>query len=101
MPVNMSDYIITSASLEVVFNATVTAQGTDPLQPHIHGIERPGDYTEGLNPPADTQFGIGDFVTFYALISDVENNSIARMWLSLLARIREPIPLGLITASAI
>ena len=71
----MSDYIITSASLEVVFNATVTAQGTDPLQPHIHGIERPGDYTEGLNPPADTQFGIGDFVTFYALISDVENNN--------------------------
>jgi hypothetical protein len=75
MPVNMSDYIITSASLEVMFNATVTAQGTDPLQPHIHGIERPGDYTEGFNPPTDTQFGIGDFATFYALISDIENNN--------------------------
>ncbi|MFX1426489.1 MAG: hypothetical protein ACFFBE_08550, partial [Promethearchaeota archaeon] len=75
MPVNMYDYIITSASLEVIFNATVTAQGTNPLQPHINGIERPGDYTEGQNPPADTQFGIGDFATFYALISDVENNN--------------------------
>ena len=74
MPVNMSDYIITSASLEVVFNATVTAQGSNPSQPHIGGIERPGDYTEGFNPPTDTQFGIGDFATFYVLISDVENN---------------------------
>jgi hypothetical protein len=76
MPVNMSDYIITSASLEVIFNATVTAKGTNPSQPHINGIERPGDYTEGLNPPADTQFGIGDFATFYALISDVEDTNV-------------------------
>ena len=75
MPVNMSDYIITSASIEVIFNATVTAQGTNPLQPHIHGIERPGDYTEGQFLPGDTQFGIGDFATFYALISDIENNN--------------------------
>ena len=74
MPVNMSDYIITSAFLEVIFNATVTAQG--PIQTHIYGIERPGDYTEGFNPPADTQFGIGDFATFYVLISDVENNNV-------------------------
>ena len=74
MPINMSDYIITSASLEVIFNATVTAQGSNPSQPHIGGIERPGDYTEGFNPPTDTQFGIGDFATFYVLISDVENN---------------------------
>ncbi len=33
MPVNMSDYIITSASLDVVFNATVTAEGAG--QTHI------------------------------------------------------------------
>ena len=74
MPINMSDYMITSASLEVIFNATVTAKGSNPSQPHIGGIERPGDYTEGINPPTDTQFGIGDFATFYVLISDVENN---------------------------
>lgn len=79
MPVNMSDYIITSVSLEVIFNATVTAKGTTwPSQPHRGGIERPGDYTEGENPgPPDyeTQFGIGDSATFYVLISDLENNN--------------------------
>lgn len=79
MGFNMSDYIITDASLEVIFNATVTAVGTNPLQPHIGGIERPGDYTEGEfpNPPNnETQLAIGDFATFYVLISDVENNNV-------------------------
>ncbi len=75
MPVNMSDYEITSVSLEVIFNATVTAVGPNPLQPHIYGIERPGDYTES-NPPSVPQFGIGDSATFYILISDVENNNV-------------------------
>ncbi len=70
MPINMSDYIITSASLEALFNATVT------VSPHDGGgIECPGDYTEGQNPPTDTQFGIGDFATFYVLISDIDNNN--------------------------
>ncbi|MFX1476796.1 MAG: hypothetical protein ACFFCI_01570 [Promethearchaeota archaeon] len=73
---NFSDFIITSASLEVIFNASVTAVGSNPLQPHIGGIERPGDYTEGQNPGAgDTQFGIGDFATFYVLISDINNEN--------------------------
>ncbi|MFW9866630.1 MAG: hypothetical protein ACFFEN_11085, partial [Candidatus Thorarchaeota archaeon] len=72
---NFSDFIITSASLEVIFNASVTAVGSNPLQPHIGGIERPGDYTEGQNPPGDTQFGIGDFATFYVLISDINNEN--------------------------
>jgi hypothetical protein len=74
MPVNMSDYIITDASLEVIFNATVTAVGSNPLQPHIGGIERPGDYTES-NPPSIPQFGIGDFARFYVLVSDVDNKN--------------------------
>jgi hypothetical protein len=74
-PVNFSDYIITSASLDVIFNASVTAVGSNPSQPHIGGIERPGDYTEGQNPPGDTQFGIGDFATFYVLISDLANEN--------------------------
>ncbi len=76
MPVNFSDYIITSASLEVIFNASVTAVGSNPSQPHIGGIERPGDYTEGYQPwNGDTQFGIGDFATFYVLISDIGNEN--------------------------
>ncbi len=55
----MSDYVITSASLTAIFNATVT------VSPHDGGgIDCPGD-------PGDTplQFGVGDSATFYVLIS--------------------------------
>ncbi len=71
MPVNMSDYIITDAYLEAVYNASVQALDHDG-----GGIEVAGDYTEGQNPPADTQFATGDFATFYVLISDVDNNNV-------------------------
>ncbi|MHA2287491.1 MAG: hypothetical protein ACXABG_01765, partial [Promethearchaeota archaeon] len=61
MPVNMSDYIITSASLEVIYNATVT------VSPHsAGGIDRDGD----ANLDA---YAIGDFAEFYILISDIGN----------------------------
>ncbi|MFX1419617.1 MAG: hypothetical protein ACFE9N_11915 [Promethearchaeota archaeon] len=77
MPVNMSDYIITDASLEVFFNASVTAAGSNPLAPQVGGIERPGDYTDGDPDPSPypepQQFAIGDFATFYVLISDLDN----------------------------
>ncbi|MFW9877254.1 MAG: hypothetical protein ACFFG0_29540, partial [Candidatus Thorarchaeota archaeon] len=65
LPVNMSDYIITSASLEVIFNATVTAS------PHINGIDTKRDFDIGNVP----QLAIGDFATFYVLISDLENEN--------------------------
>ena len=51
--VNMSDYIITAASLKASFNATVNIN-----------VDTPND-----NFPV--QFGIGDFATFYVLISDI------------------------------
>ncbi|MEE9379475.1 MAG: hypothetical protein V3V33_15725 [Candidatus Lokiarchaeia archaeon] len=70
MPVNMSDYKITSASLEVNFSALVQADDHDG-----GGVEVSGDYTEGQNPPTDTQFGIGDSATFYAQVSDLDNTS--------------------------
>ncbi|MFW9874242.1 MAG: hypothetical protein ACFFG0_14145, partial [Candidatus Thorarchaeota archaeon] len=70
MPVNMSDYIITDASLEAIFNASVQALDHDG-----GGIEVYGDYTEGQNPPEETQFAIGDSATFYVLISDIENKN--------------------------
>ncbi len=60
MPVNMSDYIITSASLEVVYNATVTVSPASS-----GGIERDGD--------AVSAYAIGDFAEFYILISDTNN----------------------------
>ncbi|MFX1601522.1 MAG: hypothetical protein ACFFB6_13085, partial [Promethearchaeota archaeon] len=68
MGINMSDYIITDASLEVIYNASVQALGHDG-----GGIEVPGDYTEGEFPPGDTQLATGDFATFYVLISDIDN----------------------------
>ncbi len=57
LPVNMSDYKITSASLNVTFNATVTAE--DP-----GGIDVFDD-----NSPLQ----VGDYARFYVLISDIEN----------------------------
>jgi len=62
IPVDMSDYIITSASLKVMFNATV--QATD----HTNG---------GLDCPGDTvgQFFNGDFVRFYVKLSDPNNST--------------------------
>ncbi len=69
MQVNMSDYIITSASLETNYSAFVQALDHDG-----GGVEVPGDYTEGQIPGVDTQFGIGDFVTFYVEISDTKNS---------------------------
>ncbi|MFX1316427.1 MAG: hypothetical protein ACFE9T_11225 [Promethearchaeota archaeon] len=63
MPVNMSDYIITSASLEVIFNATVT------VSPHDNGgIDRLGD-DGGID-----DYSEGDYTEFYVYLSDVEES---------------------------
>jgi len=63
MPVNMTDYIITSASLQVEFNATVT------VSPHAfptgEGIDRFGD--DDLDA-----YSTGDYTEFYVLLSDTE-----------------------------
>ena len=53
------DYIITSASLEVIFNASVS------------------DNLEVLNEVA--QYTVGDFATFYILISDIEYSNPIRV----------------------
>ena len=57
LPHNMSDYEITSASLEIIFNASVDSN-----------IDTPNDnYT-------DRQFSIFDSATFYAEIIDLDNS---------------------------
>jgi len=64
MPVNMTDYIITSASLEVIFNATVT------VEPRTGGgIDRLGDPLG-----ANDDYSTGDYAEFYVLFSDVEES---------------------------
>jgi len=63
MPVNMEDYIITSASLSAVVNATVSANNGGG-----GGIEVPGD-------PVDDAVTY-DYVRFYVLFSDLTGNKV-------------------------
>ncbi|MHA1670030.1 MAG: hypothetical protein ACTSV5_05555 [Promethearchaeota archaeon] len=69
MPVDMSDYQITEASISAVYNASVT---TSP-----GGSGSPSSYY-GIDTPTDPvpQKGDYDTVRFYVLISDFENNEI-------------------------
>ncbi|MFW9827645.1 MAG: hypothetical protein ACFFEY_08640 [Candidatus Thorarchaeota archaeon] len=60
MPVDMRDYIITSATLETEFNATVTVSPWNN-----GGIDREGD--TGLD-----DYSTGDYAEFYVLLSDEE-----------------------------
>jgi len=66
MPVNMSDYIITSASLKSVVNGTVKADDGDS-----EGVEAVDDAVEG-----GTQYATYDYVRYYVMISDFEKNKI-------------------------
>ncbi len=59
--VDISDYVIKSASLEVTFNASV-----DP------NIDTPNDDYSGSQD--EDLYAIGDFATFYVLISDLNND---------------------------
>lgn len=56
VPIDMSDYVITNASIEITYNASVNAD-----------IDTPNDPV--------TNFAIGDSVTFYSQISDLGYNS--------------------------
>jgi len=64
MPNNMSDYIITSANISVIINATVKADGNNPSSEW--GLEVPGDATQNGN-----QYATYDYARFYVLVSDV------------------------------
>ena len=70
MPIDMSDYIITSASIQARVNATVD-ENLDRLEDYL---------TEDLariDPDwiVDT-YGVGDYVRYYVLISDLEKNRV-------------------------
>ncbi|MFX1316696.1 MAG: hypothetical protein ACFE9T_12595, partial [Promethearchaeota archaeon] len=69
LPVNMSDYIITSASINAIVYANASLD-----------IDREGD-TEARNDlrrELDT-YDVGDYVRFYILISDLEKDKIYEM----------------------
>jgi len=60
MPVNMSDYIITSASVTAIFNASVE------LSPGNDGVDVTGDSCDAVNA--------GDFAKFFVMLSDHDRN---------------------------
>jgi hypothetical protein len=70
MPVNMSDYIITGASIQARVNATAD-----------ENVDRYYDYVYGRNARIDPavpvdQYGNGDYARFYVLLSDLEKNKV-------------------------
>jgi hypothetical protein len=72
MPVNMSDYVITSASVSAVYNASVTTQpGGSGSPSSYYGIDTPMDV---YGPYPLPQTGDYDTVRFYILISDLADN---------------------------
>ncbi|MFX1325915.1 MAG: hypothetical protein ACFE8N_13260, partial [Promethearchaeota archaeon] len=66
MPVNMSDYIITSINITSIVNATVSLD-----------LDREGD-SEARDDRAYSmdQYSLGDYIKFYVLISDLEKNNV-------------------------
>ncbi|MHA2391986.1 MAG: hypothetical protein ACXAEX_08440 [Promethearchaeota archaeon] len=66
MPVNMSDYIITSINITSIVNATVSLD-----------LDREGD-SEARDDDLYSmdQYSIGDYIKFYVLISDIEKKNI-------------------------
>ena len=65
---NISDYIITSASVKAIINATVDKN-----------LDRYSDYIYGRRARVDpnydvTTYSVGDYIRFYTLISDLEKN---------------------------
>lgn len=68
MPINMSDYYITSASLKAWINGSVQATSMDN-----GGIDRPGDTLVNI-PSNELQIATGDFARYFIIISDIERN---------------------------
>jgi len=68
---DMSDYLITNASISVTVNGT--ARGNDGNYQDHSGVEAYGDHTDTGNadpPTVNPQFSTYDYVRFYALVSD-------------------------------
>jgi hypothetical protein len=70
VPVNMLDFEITSASIQAIVNATLD-ENIDRFTDYYYGYLARND----PNAVVDT-FGVGDYVRFYVLISDLEKNKV-------------------------
>ncbi len=84
LPVNMSDYVITSASLEATVNASVQAtpskddnNGSGPVDQFTGAIDVMSDSNVDQNSTGGYfQGATGDYVRFYVWISDTEKNNV-------------------------
>jgi len=80
MPVNMSDFIITSASLEAICNGTVQATPSvdnDGSEEYTGAIDVMSDSGIDTDPTGGGfQGATGDYIRYYVWISDEENNDI-------------------------
>ncbi|MFX1279287.1 MAG: hypothetical protein ACFFA3_07710 [Promethearchaeota archaeon] len=65
IPVDMSDYVITSANISSIVNGSVATFSADPP-----------DYSDGIDTANDgcEEFSMGDYVRFYVKISDLEKS---------------------------
>ncbi|GAG82479.1 unnamed protein product, partial [marine sediment metagenome] len=68
VPVDMSDYEIVSTDLNVLFNASVRGSGDD----NLGGVDV---NNESRQISGEDQYGNGDFVTFFVMISDIDFNN--------------------------
>ncbi len=78
MPINMSDYVITSASLEAVVNASVQASPSwdEPGDDYTGAIDVLSDSGIDQDPTQPFQGSTGDYVRYYVWISDTEGNNV-------------------------
>ncbi|TFF87968.1 MAG: hypothetical protein EU549_03855, partial [Promethearchaeota archaeon] len=71
LPINMSDYTITSANIKSVVNGSVHVPSYQDINFNSDGVEAGNDL--GTNT---TQYATGDYVRYYVLISDIPKNNI-------------------------
>ncbi|MFX1259171.1 MAG: hypothetical protein ACFFAN_15060, partial [Promethearchaeota archaeon] len=74
MPVDMSDYMITSVSLNAVVNASVTPKAST-VPYYRGGVDCPGDPVDA----GDDFKREYDYVRFYVLVSDLDKNDVFEM----------------------
>jgi hypothetical protein len=70
LPVNMLDYTITSASIQAIVNATVD-ENLDRYPDYYYGRRARTDPDDNVDA-----YGVGDYVRFYVLLSDLEKNHV-------------------------
>ncbi|TFG02130.1 MAG: hypothetical protein EU540_02200, partial [Promethearchaeota archaeon] len=68
---NMSDYVVTGASLNMTVNATVHSNPGYTSGNSWGGLDVTADESEG-----DSQFNVGDFIRYFITISDIDKTKV-------------------------